>query len=80
METKQAMIVNYERVIGQIKVDLMKLEEDKKFLKKRLKQLEKELKELEDDNMCNNLVLKTFKKLDDKTIKFINKFVKFLGE
>lgn len=46
METKQAMIVNYERVIGQIKVDLMKLEEDKKFLKKRLKQLEKELEEL----------------------------------
>ena len=49
METKQAMIVNYERAIGQIKVDLMKLEDDKKFLKKRLKQLEQELKELEDD-------------------------------
>lgn len=46
METKQAMIVNYERAIGQIKVDLMKLDEDKKFLKKRLKQLEKELDEL----------------------------------
>lgn len=46
METKQAMIVNYERAISQIKVDLMKLEEDKKFLKKRLKQLENELEEL----------------------------------
>lgn len=38
------------------------------------------VRDVEDDNMCNNLVLKTFKKLDDKTIKFINKFVKFLGE
>lgn len=46
METKEQMIVNYERAIGQIKVDLMKLEDDKKFLKKRLKRLEKELEEL----------------------------------
>lgn len=38
------------------------------------------VRDVKDENMCNNLVLKTFKKLDDKTIKFINKFVKFLGE
>lgn len=48
METKEQKIERYERVIGQTKVDLMKLEDDKKFLKKRLKRLEQELMELED--------------------------------
>ena len=36
------------------------------------------VRDVKDDNMCNNLVLKTYKKLDDDIIKFIRKFVKFL--
>lgn len=47
METKEQKIERYKRVIGQIEVDLMKLEEDKIFLEKRLNQLKQELKELE---------------------------------
>ena len=38
------------------------------------------VRDVEDDNMCNNLVLKTFRILDEKTVKFIKNFVKFLGE
>lgn len=38
------------------------------------------VRDVKDDNMCNNLVLKTFKFLDKKTINFISKFIKFLGE
>lgn len=36
------------------------------------------VRDVKDDNMCNNLILKTYKKLDDDIIKFIRKFVKFL--
>lgn len=38
------------------------------------------VRDVKDDNMCNNLVLKTFKTLDENKLKFIRKFVKFLGE
>lgn len=36
------------------------------------------VRDVEDNNMCNNLVLKTFKKLDEQKIKFIKKFIDFL--
>lgn len=36
------------------------------------------VRDVKDDNMCNNLPLKTFTKLDEKTIKFIRSFIKFL--
>lgn len=38
------------------------------------------VRDVKDDNMCNNLVLKTFKRIDEKTIRFIKKFVDFLEE
>ena len=38
------------------------------------------VRDVKDDNRCNNLILKTYSKLDEKIIKFIKKFVKFLGE
>lgn len=36
------------------------------------------VRDVEDNNMCDNLVLKTFKKLDEQKIKFIKKFIDFL--
>ena len=38
------------------------------------------VRDVKDDNRCNNLVLKTYSKLDEKIVKFIKNFVKFLGE
>lgn len=38
------------------------------------------VRDVKDDNMCNNLLLKTFKRIDEKTIRFIKKFVVFLEE
>ena len=38
------------------------------------------VRDINDDNFCNNLPLKTFKTLDEKIIKFVKQFVKFLKE
>ena len=38
------------------------------------------VRNVKDDNFCNNLPLKTFNFLEEKTINFIRKFVEFLGE
>lgn len=38
------------------------------------------VRDVKDDNMCNNLPLRVFKKLDEKTIKFIRSFIKSLKD